>query len=659
MEKGTKPPTPGAMTEIGKGPISLPIWVAHCGVARALRLFNKRGARFIVVLVLPAELDARTYIFAAKVFLEALAIDKHSYERDERVQSLETDRDVMSFEGRIISGGCNERTIIFVEDEKIITDTMRVTADLFVHLQPPTGEHFRAASSRIYGWKPSDADVDFLASQSSDLLQAAFRGGRSFAEAMRKLRQLQTLETGVVGCDGAKKKGGPILSELRGYGEAAEWGHELAVDIADWRAGKLDWKHVDRGVLIAGPPGTGKTMFAHALARTCDVPIVSTSSGKWQEAGYLNSMLKAMSKEFERANEKSPAILFIDEIDSIGSRGHEEDQNSDYTRQVISRFLNLLDEQAEREGVVIVGACNYPEFLDPAIKRSGRLDRQFNISPPDDETRLQIFAYHAGFHLEGEELYDFARRSDGLTGADIERLVRDARRGARRSSSELQASDVLQRLPGIVTLSADFIRGCAVHEIGHVIVALQMPHVEFGAVMIRGESLHNGMREAIGGAVMSVDETARRTKQYYLDLIAIDLAGIAAEAEILGDYTDGAGGDERADLNRATQRAALIEAVYGMGGRLTSHPSRKEDELRKLRTVDLRLDGAIQKLLQEQFGRARQIIKANRATVDELVERLVVEQFISAEDVKVIVENRRKKTSGTRQGHEKKQMRRR
>jgi len=625
-------------TEVANERISMPIWVAYCGVSRALRITNRLGAEFIAILILPPETDYQAYRFASDIFCARLMTEPQFYDRDQQVLFIGTDKKAADIQTQIGRGAFCKRTILLIQNEALISGRLRAAADMVVEIAPPTEAHFRAAVRYFYRYLPNNYELSFLVSQPLEQQQAAFRGNRRFNDAMRRLRQLS--DTKAHGSQSAATEDfhGPTLGELHGYGEALNWGLELAQDIADWKAGKLGWELVDRGVLIAGPPGTGKTMFAHALARTCEVPLVRATAGEWQQAGHLDAMLQAMANTFNEAKQKAPAILFIDEIDAIGSRNNHGDRNSDYTRQVITRFLTLVDDQNARGGVVLVGATNHPEFVNPAIKRAGRLDRQFDIPLPDGAARTEIFTHHSGVRLDGQDFIDFATRSRGLTGSDIERLVRDGKRDARRRSSEFKVADVLKWLPGIVRLPEEMLRACAVHEVGHAIAELHVPFVTLDSLVIKGEALRSGVPEPAGWASYFIDETVRHTKQYYLDLIMIDLAGIAAEQEVLGSHSDGSGGDERADLVRATDRATMIEAVFGMGERLTSHPSRDIGELRKLRTLDWQLDVAVQKILNEQFDRATEIIRNNRAALEELVEELLLSRFVFPAGVKKVFE---------------------
>lgn len=247
-----------------------------------------------------------------------------------------------------------------------------------------------------------------------------------------------------------RKSPRPTLEDMHGLGPAVQWGFNLAKDLVDFRSGLIRWDDVDSGVLISGPPGIGKTMFAGALANTCDVPVVHGSLSRWQEAGALDDHLKAMRASFKEAQEKSPSILFIDEIDSIGER-NTSDRNSGYMRGVIASLLEHLDGFVRREGVIVVAACNQPKLVDAAILRAGRLDRHLELTYPDGPSRLAILEYHCGISIDGDDAHRFVVGTEGYSGAEIEQLARGARRTARRGSESLGAHHVVGQLPALDT----------------------------------------------------------------------------------------------------------------------------------------------------------------------------------------------------------------
>ena len=163
---------------------------------------------------------------------------------------------------------------------------------------------------------------------------------------------------------------GPTLHELAGYGGARDWGISLAEDLKAWKEGVLSWADVDCGILLSGPPGSGKTSYAAALARTCNVPLILGSAARWQARGHLGDMLKAMRRAFTDAEAQSPAILLIDEFDSFANRDDRTGSSDNYHRQVINALLELLDGAHAHEGVVVIGATNYPGIIDPALLRA-------------------------------------------------------------------------------------------------------------------------------------------------------------------------------------------------------------------------------------------------------------------------------------------------
>lgn len=191
-----------------------------------------------------------------------------------------------------------------------------------------------------------------------------------------------------------------LVETLSGYGSARAWALDLKADLALWRDGKLSWDEMSTKLLLSGPPGTGKTTYAKALCNTLEVPLLVTSVAHWLEPGYLGDVLKRMSAAFDLAASRAPAILFIDELDNIGSRnaggGRPYD---DYWVSLINRLLQLLDGATKTEGVVVVAATNLPDKIDPALLRSGRLETHIRIPLPDLGTMAQILAHHLGTDL--------------------------------------------------------------------------------------------------------------------------------------------------------------------------------------------------------------------------------------------------------------------
>jgi hypothetical protein len=193
----------------------------------------------------------------------------------------------------------------------------------------------------------------------------------------------------------------PRVETLEGYGAAREWALALKDDINAWKAGSIAWSDLSPRLLLSGPPGTGKTMWAKALGNSLGLPVLATSAATWLTAGHLGDVLAAMNGSFQDAIRRRPSVLFIDEIDGIGRRDTGRIEYDDYWVSIVNKALELLDGAIRSEGVVIVGATNRPDVLDPALRRSGRLERHIVIPKPNLAALAAIFRHHLGDAVEG------------------------------------------------------------------------------------------------------------------------------------------------------------------------------------------------------------------------------------------------------------------
>ena len=192
----------------------------------------------------------------------------------------------------------------------------------------------------------------------------------------------------------------PLVETLAGYGKAKDWALDLKSDIALWRDGQIPWSDLGAKLLLSGPPGTGKTLYATALSNSLQLPLIPTSVATWLEPGYLGDVLKLMSAVFEAAQKHAPCILFIDELDNIGTRSKSAaGRHDDYWISLINRLLVLLDGSLKTNGVVVIGATNRADAIDPALLRSGRLETHIAIELPDISTLTVILKHHLGHDL--------------------------------------------------------------------------------------------------------------------------------------------------------------------------------------------------------------------------------------------------------------------
>ncbi|WP_334545062.1 ATP-binding protein [Rhizobium leguminosarum] len=405
--------------------ITLPIYMAYCAIAGALRPWNRIGAKFNILLCPQEDYDFEVFQTAGRIFLGRIG-------DEERPWVHEVSKRWRQEQGLVSE---SDRVVYFKPVGHLSSDEEKLSADAILDMPIRTRRHAEAALRR-FNVPIDNRYVQLLLTEPWTRLERAFQSRRPPMIAFDRLRRVPGSSSDGTPAPGAT---GPKLSDLHGLGSAVAWGTDLAIDLADYKAGKIGWDGVDSGAMLSGPPGTGKTLFARALANTCNVPIVYGSFASWQEKGSMDALLKAMREAFDDAAAKAPSILFLDELDAFGDRV-TRDHNQSYMTGVITGLLQLLDGFERRVGVVVLGACNYPDSVDSAIRRAGRLNRQREIPLPDSGARRAIVRYHSGIELDEDQALMFDLATEGFAGADIELLVNDAKRTARRQRVNLSSS---------------------------------------------------------------------------------------------------------------------------------------------------------------------------------------------------------------------------
>ena len=532
--------------------------------------------------------------------------------------------------------------VVFTEALAKFPVALRDAADLRLRVPAPDGAALAAAAEIQAGAAATEPFPDDLARQLalSDLWLAV-RPGQDADGWLARLKVLARRRAATSSVADA-----PRLEMLGGMDEAVALGRAIVRDLDDYAAGRIPWAQVAPGLLLHGAPGTGKTLFARALAHSAGVPLLTGSLAEWQAAndGHLGDLLKAMRRRFAEARQAAPCILFIDEIDAFGDRSSFTHRHRDYSVQVVNGLLEELDGVAGRPGVVVVAACNDPDRLDPAIRRSGRLDRSVEIPLPDAQGLASILRHHLGAELADADLSRVVLPLVGATGADVARLVRDARRRARQAERPLRADDLLAEIGGAGQdkRPATYRRVLAVHEAGHALVgALHEPEA---LVMV---TLQPAGRQAARTRWRPGESTALTRAQLDIALQRL-LAGRAAEEVLLGEVSAGAGGTAFSDLGQATLLAVSAATALGLEGSLLWTGLPRPEDLPNLLSLRPRLASGVAAQLDEAYATARQLIEQRRPTVEHLAELLLERGMLSGAEVAAIVAARDVRSPATR-----------
>ncbi|RVK33833.1 AAA family ATPase [Sinorhizobium meliloti] len=615
------------MRTLQKSPLATVERVAYAfAIRKAMRLggaFRVEPSRYVVlVLRLPQDANLREYELASLLLAGVLPKSRRF-----AVLKPTVDRKGQASVDDILEDFRQARSSLALWPFDVrIPELVTLAADHVLDVEPLRPHHLVAAIKRVHG---ELVDIDAAArllDYAPPTVFAALRPGRPLTLAIDRLAASQP------STEASPQAKVLRLEDLSGYGEARDWGLALAADLALWREGRLPWADVDGGLLLSGPPGTGKTMFAGALARSCGAHMVATSVSQWQSMGHLGDMLGAMRKSFQEAAANRPCVLFLDELDSIGDRQSFSGQSANYCIQVVNGLLELVDGADRREGVVIVGATNHPEKIDPALLRAGRLDRHIRIPLPGFRTRQELGRMYLGPSLSDEDLNAIAVATEGFTGADFEKLSREVRRENRRTGVGVTAELVLSRLPVPLAIEGELRWNVAVHEAGHAVVGLHLGVGVLHCVAVRKEVRGSGKQQS-GAAYFETKEVPMRDRRSYLDQIAMLMGGLAAEAVVLGTTLEGAGGADGSDIHQAADLATVMEVQLGMGEGLGYLRGKTPEELDSLRKESPVVARRVEKVLLRELARAKEIVAGHRASLEAIARALTDKGFVDGKEV--------------------------
>ena len=453
-----------------------------------------------------------------------------------------------------------------------------------------------------------------------------FNVGKSKAKMYEKGNEIGITFKDVAGQEGAKQEVQEIVEFLKSPQKYTDLG------------GKIP-----KGALLVGPPGTGKTLLAKAVAGEAGVPFFSMSGSDFVEM-FVGVGASRVRDLFHQAKEKSPCIIFIDEIDAVGRARSKNPSmgGNDERENTLNALLTEMDGFGTNSGVIILAATNRADMLDSALLRAGRFDRQINVDLPDLPERKEIFQVHLR-PVKVDETVDIdflSRQTPGFSGADIANVCNEAALiAARHNSSAVGKQDFLDAVDRIIgglekktkIMTADEKRTIALHEAGHATISWFCEHAN---PLVKVSIVPRG--RALGAAWYLPEERQITTKEQMLDEMCALMGGRAAEELFTGHISTGA----MNDLERATKSAYGMVAYAGMSDKIPniSFYNNQEYQFQKpySETTAKIIDDEVMKMVNEQYNRAKQILQENSEGHKKLADLLISREVIFAEDVEEI-----------------------
>jgi cell division protease FtsH len=458
-----------------------------------------------------------------------------------------------------------------------------------------------------------------------------FNIGKSKAQLFEKGKGTDVNFNDVAGLDGAKEE----LEEIVAFLKAPEKYTNLGAKIP-------------KGALLVGPPGTGKTLLAKAVAGEAQVPFFSLSGSDFVEM-FVGVGASRVRDLFKQAKEKSPAIIFIDEIDAIGrARGKNASMGSNDEREnTLNQLLTEMDGFGTNSGVIILAATNRADILDKALMRAGRFDRQIYVDMPDLTERKAIFEVHLG-PIKADDSIDvdfLSRQTPGFSGADIANVCNEAALyAARKERDKVIHQDFLDAVDRIIgglekrtkIISEHEKKTIAFHEAGHAVVSWL---VQYASPLVKVSIVPRG--QSLGAAWYLPEERQITTTEQMLDEMCAALGGRAAEELVFGKISTGA----LSDLEKVTKQAYAMVSIYGLNdkiGNRSYYDSRGDQTFTKPYSEETSriIDEEVGKLIEGSYQRAKNILQQNFEKLNGLADSLLQNEVIFREDVQRILGER-------------------
>ncbi len=456
-----------------------------------------------------------------------------------------------------------------------------------------------------------------------------FNIGKSKAKLFDEKTDTRTSFKDVAGLEGAKEEVHEIVEFLKNTDKYTSLG------------GKIP-----KGALLVGPPGTGKTLLAKAVAGEAKVPFFSLSGSDFVEM-FVGVGASRVRDLFKQAKDKSPAIIFIDEIDAIGrARGKNNFTGSNDEREnTLNQLLTEMDGFGTNTNVIVVAATNRADVLDKALMRAGRFDRQIYVDLPDLRERKEIFEVHLRPIKTAETLdLDFlAKQTPGFSGADIANVCNEAALiAARKEKKAVTKQDFLDAVDRIIgglekknkIITPEEKKTIAFHEAGHATVSWMLEHA---APLVKVTIVPRG--QSLGAAWYLPEERLIVRSEQMLDEMCATMGGRAAEKVIFNKISTGA----LSDLEKVTKQARAMVTIYGLNdelGNITYYDSSGQNEYGFTKPYSeetaQRIDEEISKIIEEQYKRAIDLLKNNKDKLTELAERLLEKEVIFKDDLEKI-----------------------